>query len=72
MYSDKARHAPMNHSKFVLVIFDKKIFCFIDSILDVPRSIYICCQLNNIWRPPRKSGLTPKTTKARILRNVII
>ena len=25
-----------------------------------------------IWRPTRKSGLTPKTTKARVLRYAII
>ena len=25
-----------------------------------------------IWKPPKKSGLTPKTTKARIVRYAII
>ena len=28
--------------------------------------------INYIWRPPRKSGLTPEITKARIVRYAII
>ena len=27
---------------------------------------------NNMWRPPRKSWLTPKTTKAKVVRYKII
>ena len=33
---------------------------------------FSCCYSSKIWRPPRKSGLTPKTTKARVVCNGII
>ena len=37
-------------------------------------SSILSLQQNDVlnWRPPRKSGLTPKTTKARVVRYVII
>ena len=55
---------------------DSRVFTLAEQIIAaLPERIKVkdLKNLNRIiWRHPRKSGLTPKTTKARVIRYAII